>query len=489
MKKYFSLFQKIFTNEAFLFVVGKYFAFGLQFLNSILIAHILGPYYFGIYGFVLLVVSYVRFANFGVHYAVNVELSTHDRTNKQEANQITSMGFMVTIGVAVLILLAALSIHFLDIQVFEKYDFSQYLLLTVFISISLIMSLLFTNIYRSYSKFYQILAYFILPQLFLLIMLYVGPENEKLNYLLYGFLGGHVIALLVFIKDYPLKFSFTFSWRIFHSLIKRGIPLVIYNASFYFILLSARTIVSIFYDVESMGLFSFANNVAQASEHALGVISFVFFPKILNRLKTDIPNHDAIELLAKIRSLYLVVFYLIMFSLVFVYGILVGFMESYQFSELTFLFLILMKLFIGKVFGYSHLLVSRGYENKIAAYAFITVLLATVSSIGFIYFYQVDFTIVAVCTFISTAFYMLAVIRKGKIVLHNEFRFFETISELFPLRYLIPLVLLILERIFIREIVTSVLPLIVFVLLNWKSVKAAVIQFLKVFSNINYVKF
>ncbi len=488
-KKGIGLIKKIIKNEAFIFILGKYFAYSLQFINAILIAKILGPYEFGIYGFIILIIRYIRFFNPGAHYAVNVELATHNREDIKEANNIASNGLFISVLSAIFLLIIASALYFFDIPVFPKYDFSNYLILTAVISIAIILNLFFTNVYRSYSKFYQILSYLVLPQLFLLIMLFVAPEAHKITYLFYGFLAGHLVAVFLFLIGYPLKFTFQIDYQLQKLLLKRGIALAFYNASFYFIMISSRTIVSIFYDVESLGLYSFANSVAQAAILILGVVAFIFFPKILNRLKGGQGNNETSELLQNIRRFYISASYLIVFVVVIIYTFLMLFMEQYKTSQIAFLFLILMQLMISKVFGYSHILIARGQEGQIAKYAFITVLINIALCLGGIYAFDVGFSGVACCTFISVLFYAYMVVRKGKLMINEKSNMASLASELFPLRFIIPLGVLIVEKVFINELYTSIIPFVILVLLNFRIMIDTFKKFVMLISNKNAVKF
>ncbi len=481
--------KKILTNEAFLFIIGQYFAYGLQFVNAIIIAKVLGPYAFGIYGFVFLLINYVRFLNPGVHYAVNVELATHDRSNKKEATQIAANGLLISVMSVIFLASISIVLYFGKFQIFAKYEFNKYLLVTTLIGIALVLNLFFTNVYRSYAKFYQILCYLILPQLFLLITLFISPQQDKVSNLLYGFLFGHLISVVFFLIKYPLKLDLQFSLEIQKKLIKRGLSLLLYNASFYFIMISSRTIVSIYFDVEKLGLYSFANSVAQASILILGVVGYIFFPKILNRLKSGLSDEETIKILGKIRKLYLSTSYILVFLVVILYTILMVIMSEYRTSEMAFLFLVLMQLFLAKVFGYSHLLIARGYETKIAIYALITVGINVTLSLVLIYLFNIDFTGVAICTFISISFYVYSVVKKGKSILNEDIKVIALLKQLLPIRFFVPLVILILERLLLRTYLSSFLPIIILLVLNFKEIKNTILSFIDVFSNDNAAKF
>lgn len=489
MKQIITNLLKILRNEAFIFVIGKYFAFALQLANAILIAKILGPYYFGIYGFVFLFIRIIRYFNTGVHYSVNVKLSTHDRSNIQQANNIAGTGLLLYIITTAILLSIGFLIHFFDISLFPKYNFSSFIIIVAVIVSLILGNLLFTNIYRSYSRFYEMILYFVLPQLFLLIALFISPEDNRLLFLFYSFAAGHAVAFVLYLFRCPLKLKVVYRRELAISLIKTGFTLAVFNAAFYFIILATRTIVSIYYSVETMGLFSFANNVAQITMNFIGVIGFVFFPKILNRMRESAVNKEVIMLLNTIQTNYKIILHLLVFVLVFTYSVIMHFMPEYKDSEVAFLFLIMTQLLVGMIFGYSHLLIARGYEHFIARYALITLIFSIAVALLLIHVFSIGYTGVAISTFGATCYYMLAVIRKGKGIIDQNTNVFFILKEIFPLKFALPLAFLLIERVFLGSVSTSLLPLVMLIIFNWHAVIDVFYKFIKLFSSIEYTKF
>ncbi|MFW6026509.1 MAG: hypothetical protein ACOCRX_09215 [Candidatus Woesearchaeota archaeon] len=164
-------------------------------------------------------------------------------------------------------------------------------------------------------------------------------------------------------------------------------------------------------------------------------------------------------------------------------------MPEYQASETAFLFLIMTQLLIGMVFGYSHLLIARGYEQFIARFALITLVLSISISMLLIYIFSVSYTGVAISTFVATSYYMFAVIKKGKGIIGQKTNIFSIMKEMFPIKFALPLVFLIIERIFLHETSTSFLPIALLVTMNWRSALGALRQFIKLFSSKEYTKF
>lgn len=481
--------KKIFLNEGFLFLIGKYFGYALTFLNSIFIAKFLGIYYFGIYGFFLLLLRYVSYVNPGSHYAINVVLSTENRNDLKNSQKIVSNGLIINFITSILIFFGIISIDIWAPGFINKYNFSTYLLPTAIIGILVLTNTFFMNLFRSFSRFYEILCFLILPQIAISISFFFMEGENKLEPLIYTFLIGNVLALLIFLVRTPIKLIFNFDTGIVKMLLKRGLSLVFYNASFYFIVISTRTIVSYFYTVEQMGIFSFANSIAQASILIIGALSFVFFPKILNKLKQGTNDIESIRIIHKIRSLFTPTVFLIVFFTVFLYDLILIYLPDYQSSTYIFYYLIMLQLFLSMVIGYSDLLISRGLELKIAKFAFLTVVLNIITSYLLIKLFSVDLSTIAFSVASVSLIYSVLVIREGKKLLHENYSFISIIKEIVPVKYIVPFAALFIERTFLEFQFSSVIPFIVLMLFLNRDLVFLYKQFINIFSNQNSIKF
>lgn len=489
MINYFRLGINLLRSEQFVFILGKYLSYFLIFLNSFLTAKFLGPYSYGIWGFVLLLINYLGYSNLGIQYSANVLLSTKNREDKKLLVRINSSAIILTALMGGVIVFISLILFLFDVNIFSKYNFSKYLLLVSLITMVSHFNKLFMNVFRSFGKFYQILGYLILPQIFILIMLFFSPDDEVIYYMLLGDLVGNILAVFIYYKAYPMQIIMTYDKAILNELFLRGVSLLFYNASFYFILLSSRTIVSIFYAVEDLGLFSLANNVAQAAVMILSVINFMFFPKILNRMKTGSIENDVKPLLSKIRDYYVTSSNLIVILVLLLYPLLLLFLKGYESSSSSFLFLILTQLIIVNSYGYSNLIIAKGYETKIALYAFFTVIINVIISLFLVILFKLDYHYVAFATLLSVNYYTFAVVRFGRKLLNLPFDFISVMKELFPLRIFFPFIIMMMSGFVSVQFFFLILGTVVFGILNYKYVVNSLYVFVKVMNNPNSTKF
>ena len=79
-------FVKLLKNKVLIYLVSRYFVYGIQFLTSIIVAAKLGAYYMGIWGFVLLLINYFSQIHLGIANALNVLLIQHN-DNEEDYNE------------------------------------------------------------------------------------------------------------------------------------------------------------------------------------------------------------------------------------------------------------------------------------------------------------------------------------------------------------------------------------------------------------------
>lgn len=73
---------KILSNKIVVYMLTRYVVYFVSFLSSLLIAGKLGPYYFGIWGFVLLLINYFHIIDFGIGNSMTV-LLVQNKENPQ----------------------------------------------------------------------------------------------------------------------------------------------------------------------------------------------------------------------------------------------------------------------------------------------------------------------------------------------------------------------------------------------------------------------
>lgn len=395
-------------NKAIIFVVLKYFAFGIQLINSVLIAKFLGLYYFGLYGFSLLVLQYLSYANFGVQYSYSILSSDVASKEGDQRLQITGTSFGLLCCSS--ILLIACYFVTLNLDLFPKYNFNNYSLLVILITILQYFNLLFINIFRINGKIGIINLYYLILPIFQLFTLFFFTKEDLFFALLYSAIGAHFVSLGFFIKFFPgeickipiLKFKKS------RLILKRGFLLMLYNLTFYGILLAARTIVSKHFSVEEFAWFNFANSISNAVFLLLGSLNFLFYPKLINLISLKNSNQEIIVLLERIRSLYLTLTLLVVILSLLSFPVLFLFLPQYVEASVCLQILLISQLVINNSFGYSTLLVQRGKELSMTiSAAFVIVLITCISFIGLMYYNNIS--TVAISVLIGVLFYNIMI--------------------------------------------------------------------------------
>ena len=466
-----SYLSKILNNKILFYVFSRYFSYFIQFLNSIIIAYKLGPYYLGIWGFLLLMMQYMNYFNFGIDYALNVILSSGDVKDKERQSAIASNALIATIATSLIFIILGSILAYTEVNFFEKYNFSNYIFLIISISCLNIFNLLFVNLFRTFSVFMPISVFQLLIQLVQLPLIFFLDKSELIKSLLIALLLAHTLSAIFFILKFPVKLSLRIQFDLLLDLYKRGIILLFYNISFYLLLLSTRTMVSYFYTVETMGLFTFSSNIASALILSIGSIEFVIFPKMLNRLGPSIDNESAKIFIQEIRKVYIGSVYLVILLGLLLYPILLLFFERYNGTIAFFSYLGLTQIIIASGFGYSTLIISRGKEIFMAIHASIAILINLFLLFIGIRFFGLDYSYSSLFLLISFLYYEFQVIRKARHILNMEKTILSVAKDIFPLKLLIPFTLIIIGTVTEYFYCFYALSVIAFSILNFDTFK------------------
>lgn len=458
----------MFTNKVIIFVVSRYFSYFIQFLNSLLIAYVLGPYFMGIWGFLALVLQYLNFGNLGIDLALNVKLSTGNLKDTQQQSHIASNALMATIFTSCLYLLSALVLYISGISLFEKYMFTDYMLLVIVISCLNYFNILFLNIFRTYSLFTPISIFQLFIQLFQLPVLFILKEETLILGLLFMLILAHAISLFVFMRKMPVRLQFRIDGPIIGDLYKRGLSLLSYALTFYILLLSTRSMVGYFYPVETMGLFTFTASIASALIVGLSSLEFVLFPKMLNRLSTDSIKEESLVAFKEVRFVYRSTAFLVVLIGLLGYPVLLFYFKDYQHTETIFAFLVLCQIIISSGFGYSTLIISKGREFFLVIHGLIALSINLILALVSVRVFKIDYSYLSLMLIFSFLYYDYQVVRKGRSLLKLGTSFFEVAEELIPRKTLPSVVLIVIAVATQHYALFYTLSLALFIVFNYK---------------------
>ncbi|MCO5291433.1 MAG: hypothetical protein M9959_06830, partial [Chitinophagaceae bacterium] len=295
--------RKGFSNKIFHFVVTRYFVYIIQFINSLLIAKILGPYYLGIWGFINLVIQYFGQFNMGIPHALNAMIAVR----KNDVDYVTKV-FNNTVFLTAILGGLILIVYFLFTStnwvIGRQYNFGAYALAVCMIAILNNFISIFSNLFRVFGHFREIsFSQAIFPVL-VFLALFLVKEEQLIPTLVGCNIVAFIISIFIFTLASPIRLSFRFDKGILAIIQKRAISLFLYNTSFYLILISTRSFISNKYSVEEFGLFTFSFTIANAILLLFDSISFLLFPKLLNQLANS-GDSNSLKVLNKIRNPYI----------------------------------------------------------------------------------------------------------------------------------------------------------------------------------------
>jgi hypothetical protein len=138
-------------NPLVLYLLNKYISYALLFFRGLILAKFLGPYYFGIWGFISLTLQYLSYTSLGINYAVTVKLSIDEKRNTLDGSYVSN-AIISTILFSALFIIVAITIKVTDIDLFPKYDFLNYLVVVSLITIFANLQQVLINILRVYKK-------------------------------------------------------------------------------------------------------------------------------------------------------------------------------------------------------------------------------------------------------------------------------------------------------------------------------------------------
>lgn len=433
------------------------------------IASFLGPYYLGIWGFINLVLSYSAQLNLGISHSVNVLLSVN-KQNEKYVKQIIGNGLSMVLGLSVVVALFYLFTYFGGITIGEKFNFYNYLLPVVVIAIITHFNGLLSNIFRVYGKVFAIaINQSLYPIMILVVFPFFRGENLLWAMVLTN-LASVLIALAIFIIQSPVRLNLRFNFNLIKHIQQKGWYLFIYNTAFYFILLSTNTFVSRFYSVEQYGLYTFSFTLANTVLLLLNSISYLIFPKMINRLSRA-ENEQIRNLLVKTRAGYTSLSHLLIHTLIVLVPLLLVLFPQYEGIDNVFKMIALTLAVYTNLFGYQSLLIARNKEKFIANISLISLILNIVLTYVLITIMKAPLYLVISGTMIVYFIYVLTMGVAGRKEIGLTNNILQTLKDTFPIRIMIPyIVSLFLIQMNVGN-VFFIIPLVLYLLLNINDLK------------------
>lgn len=458
------------NKQILLFTASRYISYSLLFVRGILIANVLGPYLFGIWGFLTLSLQYLTYTSLGIEYATTVELSTSGDIPSQDFDRIASGAVTASLIIAIILGLIGILLRVADISLIEKYDFSNYIFEIGIITGLTHLQQVFTNIYRVKKRLAKIAIIELVNAFVLLIIALTFNGEELINALLVGMIVSGLISLLIYLYKPPFKMSLVMDKEIIKNLLLVGVPLLIYNVSFFLIAVSARTILSIFYSVETMGYYTLANSITTATLLGLRSIVWVIFPIILSRTHSGIEDGEAKKTVDNITTLYSTSVFFVVFLLILILPILFLIVPEYQPAVNAVIFLLLAQAVLSASFGYNSVAIARRKQNQVAMISIFSVIVVIIFSL-IVSYKQWAFEWVAVAVLFGSIVYTILQARLGSAILNTGKFGFTQIDSMVSVGTILALICFIVGTISNQIMVFGLLGLILFIYFNWEKLK------------------
>ena len=141
---------------------------------------------------------------------------------------------------------------------------------------------------------------------------------------------------------------------------------------------------------------------------------------------------------------------------------------QYEIASEAFKLIALSVVLYTNSFGYSGLLIAKGYEKKLGRVAFSALIINVTLALVLIKLIHVPFTLVVISTMISYFIYVFVLGYMGRKMLKLNISIKSVLKDIYPIRLLTPYLLSLGLVVFSLPDSYFVFPLILFLLLNFK---------------------
>ena len=459
--------KRVLNNKVFNYVFSRYAIYALQFINTLMLAKLLSPYNFGIWSFTQLIIMYFSHIDFGIPNSFNALSSIYKKNTKFVTFNFNAALLLIML-ICVLVIGFFVVTSLLDLKIGVKYKFDNYSIYVLIIILLSYFNKLLMFLFRVYSRFKEI-TFFQVSVPITIFGTYIFFQEDLVHHLLVGMIFANIASLLLFLYNSPLKIKLNFSKKLLTQIQKSGLYFFIYNASFYFILLTTRGVVGYFYTVEEFGLFNFAFSLANIIELILSAFVFLIFPKMINSLAHS-DDETAFNSINIMQSNYTILVSLMSYIAIILFPIFIIFFPDYQNSVMAFNAVLLTKLIYTNCFGAPVLLMARKKERKIAGVAFFALVINMLATLSIVYFFNMSYYYVILVTGIAYILYVLIINRMLFKELNSYNGFLNLLRYTFPIKQSLPLFGAFLFSLFDVHAVFYILLLAIFIVLNFSSV-------------------
>jgi len=352
----------------------------------------------------------------------------------------------------------------------DNFNFSvltQGLLLSGILNYGII---LYSNIYRIYNKLFKI-AFSQSISIFLnLIAVFIFKGEKLLEVLIYINVFSALLSVIFFSIGSPQKFKILGDLEHVKIIIQKGFYLFIYNASFYFMILLSRTLISINYTITEFGYFTFSYTLANTVLLLLESLNYILYPKIINKFSNS-SSSEIVKSLVDIRSGYTTFTHLLAHSAILLFPLFLFLFPNYSNSQTAFRIIILVVIINTNSFGISGYIISKGKEKILGFISLSGLLTSFISSYVLINYIGVSYEYVILGTGSAYLLYVFAINYYGLRLLEQRITINNLISFSFRIELLIPYIISFILIFINGSAISFLIPFTLFIGLNFKEFK------------------
>lgn len=450
-------------NNLVVYLVTRYLTYFIQFLTSLLLANKLGPTNYGIWGFMVLLMSYFSIANFGLGNAMNV-LLVQNRDDEYKQNEYIKNDMFLVSVLGCVIVLIMLVYWSSGMSWFSRYTLSYEFFVICIIAILSQFNSNFINIWRVKNDFYRIaFNQSVLPLLYFFCTILFDDRNLLLA-LLYTSLIGNLLSIIVFTYNKPFAFTGRISREKCTHILSKGWWLFIYNLFFYLILVSTRTLISKFYSVEDFGRFTFSFTMGDAVLLLFQSAANIVFPKVLAKLGKG--ENNKCKTIKMIDNTYVTVVYFAVLVVCCLFPVILLLFPEYKTCAACMSIIAITMAVYTNVYAYTSYLITNNKERLLVLISFICLTTNVITAVVFIKVLYLPYTFIILSTLVSYyLFYVLCALAVQKDSREK--------LKVFNWRLHLPALLAVILSVF--GLTTFLfLALLIFIVVNWRSYKGLI---------------
>ncbi|WP_420187042.1 lipopolysaccharide biosynthesis protein [Bacteroides pyogenes] len=424
-------------NDRIRFVGTKYLTYLVYFIISIIIANKLGLFYFGIYGFLKLLMQYFAYTNLGVNYSGIVIMSEQTKLDDKKNLLILNSSLCISVFCfAACISLFVLGYKTIFPEINDKYLVDSYIYYICVIVVFKQINQIFINLNRIYNRLKVINWAYLIPCIAEFVVLAFGSEEVLLRNIMWAMMISNGLVTLLFYLRNPFEINWCIDRFISSIIITRGLKLLFYNISFYFIILIAKSFMSSHYPVEEFAQYSFSYNISEAVMLLNNSISFLIYPTLLNKFHTVGDVGEKLKIMKQTQDTYMAVANMIIVIVFMFVPFLSYIVPEYSESRHILLVLLLGQLLIANTFTICTNMVQNKKETSLMAIGGISCMLLY-GICNLVYWFNPDIVFVSYGLPITLVVYNIAVSLLNIFIMKLPLRFLLSFTN--P-QFFIPLI-------------------------------------------------